>query len=571
MRKQGLIALSLFSLLFFGVSDSSLAQTKRATKPAANKKATVQKKAPARAKALPKKNTKAPQKPAPKSKTPARPATQVANTSKATQFKNELNAALDLVKLKKYEEASIQLFNLSRSPRHVKERMQIKYILGLVLYDMKMYQASAFQLVDVVRDGNPLYINKSLEKLSLAADALGDETLLNYALSKARVSDFPMASQNLLKYRIGEFQFKSNQLSNAASNFASVTEGSPLFAKSKYMEGLSYAVQEKNDLAIRAFSDLLNYRNKAEFTDVTRVSAQMGLARSYYQNKEWDSSIQTYRGIPRDTPQWHDALFEISWAQMRSAKFRSVLGNMHSLHSPYYEDVYLPESLLLRALVYLYICQYDEMEKTLDLFKKVYMPVRISMRDVLKANLTPNRYFREMDRFTKEYDGLLKKDLDRKSLMLPFLVLRKISKESDFVKSYSYILKLREEMDILNKMGAGWKSSPLGKYSNQVLGRRISRAEEATGVIAKRYAQEIHRDLLELFKQHDFARFEMSNGKKDLLKKKILSKNEGESHIDSESDRNFYVQNGYEYWPFQGEYWLDEIGNYYYLGKPRCE
>lgn len=556
MKKQLITILLVLNL----IPSFTLAQTSQEQRRKAPAKKTVQKKKATQPK---------------RSSVKAQPSTRRQSPSSDVMSEradnSELQAALDLAKNGNYEEASIRLFNLSRSPRYARERMQIKYLLGLMLYDMKMYQTAAFQFVDVVRDGNSSYIKKSLEKLSLAADQLGDETLLNYALSKVQLEDFPADSQDLLRYRIGEFQFKSGEYTRAAANFSAVDRGSPLFAKSKYMEGLAFAIQNKNEFALRAYSDLLDFKGKADFTDATRVSAQLGLARTYYQNKDWDNAIQFYRNVPRDTPQWHDALFEISWAQMRAAKFRSVLGNMHSLHSPYYEDFYIPESLLLRSIVYLYICQYDEMEKTLDLFKQIYLPVRTNLRDVLKANLTPSRYFREMDKFAQNYQALLLKETDRKTLMLPFLVARKIFKEADFSRSYNYIKNLRAEQNKMQQLSSRWKTSPVGQYSIKILERRISRAEESSGVIAKRYAQEIHRDLLELFKQHDFARFEMSNGKKEILKKQILASNTTAQQIDSDNERSFYIQNGYEYWPFQGEYWLDEIGNYYYLGKSRCE
>ena len=60
--------------------------------------------------------------------------------------------------------------------------------------------------------------------------------------------------------------------------------------------------------------------------------------------------------------------------------------------------------------------------------------------------------------------------------------------------------------------------------------------------------------------------------KKEAIKKRIAGKNLGEGAAEVETrDRSFYVQNGYEYYPFQGEFWLDEIGNYHYLGKQSCE
>lgn len=549
-----ILALGLFQGTYFVGMDLAQAQTAR-------KKSTKSTKKP----------TKKTAKKAPTKKTATKAAPKRSAISGVKSSNAELQQALSLAKSGNYEEASLRLFNLSRSPRYMKERMQIKYLLGLMLYDMKMYQTAAFHFVDVVRDGTSSYIKKSLEKLSLAADQLGDVTLLNYAISKVELNDFPMENQDMLRFRIGEYQFRNGELAKAAASFSAVAENSPLYGKAKYMEALSYATQNKNEMAIRAFNELLSSRNPENITDTTRVSALMGLARTHYQNKEWDQGMSYYRQVPRDTEFYHDALFEISWAQMRAAQFRSVLGNMHSLHSPYYEDFYIPESLLLRSLVYMYICQYDEMEKTLDLFEKIYQPVRKDLVDIIKTYKSTDKYYKEIEKVLTGFDQY-KKDMGvRKNSGIPFIVARKIMRETDFAKSYEYIKMIDAERKLIDAKNAKWRTSPLGMYAKKVLATRAERARDNAGVLVKKYVVDIHRDLLELFKQHDFARFEMLNGKKDQVKKKMLKPEEEGGTEKEEEDRSFYIQNGFEYWPFQGEYWLDEIGNYYYLGKSRCE
>ena len=57
----------------------------------------------------------------------------------------------------------------------------------------------------------------------------------------------------------------------------------------------------------------------------------------------------------------------------------------------------------------------------------------------------------------------------------------------------------------------------------------------------------------------------MLRSKRGFLKKKIAQKAIGRASIE-DFDRSYYIQNGYEYWPFKGEYWLDELGNYHYCG-----
>lgn len=501
----------------------------------------------------------------------ARPRTKTKKShSTLSATSGELNRAIQLGRQGKYSDASIILFKLSRSPRFKDQRMQIRYLLGLMLYDMKLYQMAAFHFVDVIKQGNSQYIKKSLEKLSLAADKLGDETLLNYAMSKIDLKDFPRDQVDKLRFRIGEYQFENEQLEKAADNFSKVKMQSPLYAKAKYMQGLTLATLKKNNEAVKAFAELVDYRLDVKVTDQVRNAALMGLARAYYQKKDWESSIDTYRKIPKDTDYWHDAIFEISWAQMRSAQFRNVLSNMQSLHSPYYEDFYLPESILLRSLVYLYICEYDEMEKTLQLFEDIYRPIRRGVREYLKSDLSPDEQYKNMDSFIKEFNRLKKDIKARAKYKIPFVMARKIMKERDFHKTYNYVQKLIGEFKKMNSMPVRWQKSPMGVYSKKVLNLRLERAKQYAGELVVNHLKDTRKELLELFKQKDFARFEMLTGKKELARRKIVKKEDNIEDVEEQLDHSFSIQNGYEYYPFQGEYWLDEIGNYYYLGKQRC-
>ncbi len=478
--------------------------------------------------------------------------------------------ALAMAKSGKYREASMRLFQLSLSPRFRDRRMQIKYILGLMLYQMRLNQVAAFQFISVIKDGKNKYLKPSLEKLSLAADALGDDTLLNYAISRVQVDEFPRTHRDMLYFRIGEFQLRNNQYDQAAKSFAGVQRSSQVFPEAKYLEGFSYAKSNNPTAAIGAFDDLIAARNSHGITDSARVGAMMGRARALYQKKEWDGAIEAYREVPRDTPFWHDTMFEGSWAMLRSGRFRSALSNFQSLHSAYYEDFYLPESLLLRSIVYLYICKYDEMEKVLNLFNRIYRPVYKEVEKSLESSMDPAALLNEVIKVMKDYK-LKGEDIDRSSYKIPFLVVRKIVREGDFQNSYQYIKKLIEERKRMDKLPADWRNSAIGRYAKKVIATRLTKARKRAGMEIKAHLESIREELFDLFEQEGFIRYEMINGRKESLKKRIAGKELPEAQVDEENARDYYVQNGYEYWPFRGEYWLDELGNYHYVGTQSCE
>ncbi len=479
----------------------------------------------------------------------------------------DLADALTLAKAGKYVEASQRLFQLSYSPRYRNRRMQIKYILGLALHQMKLNQVSAFQFIGVVKEGNNRYIKQSLERLSLAADALGDDTLLNYAISRVNVDEFPRAHRDMLHFRIGEFQMRNRQYLQAAESFNRVARNHSLYSLARYNQGLALAEAGQADRALAVFEELIRARANAGVTDRARVAGIMGKARVLYQRKSWDAAIEAYRSVPRDSEFWHDTLFESSWAMLRSGRFRSAISNFQSLHSAFYEDHYLPESLLLRSIVYLYICKYDEMDKVLNLFQRIYKPVYDQIDKLIDNVRYPERYFTMMNDMMR-----MNKEGRRKNMStpMPYLVAQKIAREPDFQNTFQYIRKLIEERKRIDTLPASWQNASIGNYAKKVLNTRLKKAKQKAGKIVRNHLLNIKEELIDLIEQEGFARYEMINGRKESLKKRIAGKDLPQQTVDESRKRDFYIQNGYEYWPFSGEYWLDELGNYHYVGTQSC-
>jgi phage pi2 protein 07 len=144
-----------------------------------------------------------------------------------------------------------------------------------------------------------------------------------------------------------------------------------------------------------------------------------------------------------------------------------------------------------------------------------------------------------------------------------------LSNQGDIEATQFYINQLLRERIRIANMPNRWKASGIGKASARLLQRRINSARRKIGLQIKRHLILKNRELDKLIEQHDFARYEMLNAKKEQIKKTIGT--EKQVNVDDTMNREFYIQNGFEYYPFKGEYWLDELGNYHYLGTKSCE
>lgn len=473
-----------------------------------------------------------------------------------------------------FQEASKLLFQMSRSPNYEKSSAQIKYVLGLMLFEMKLNQSSAFVFYDLIRQEakvNPKsrFIRQSLEKLAVAADALDSDVLLRYAIKQVDENEFPAANRDMLYYRTGEVKMSEKNYAEAARQFSRVRTNSVFFERARYNMGLALAQANDLEKSQAVFEDLADRLKDRGVTDRSRVSALMGRARVLYQRRLFSGAIEAYRDIPRDTEQWHESLFESSWAMLQDGRFRSALSNFHSLHSPFYEDFYQPESVLLRAIVYLYICRYQEMSKTLDLFDHVYKPIQRDLRTILTSVEDPNIYYRELAKVDQNFDAIRSARIGRRGFQMPFSVARNILKEGDVHRTFSYISNLEDERRRLEFLPLSWKSSGVGIYSKKIIETRLAATRVLAGKQIHRHLILIDNELRDLFEQSGFLRFEMLNSKREALKKEIQGK--GLAKVDEDTARSYYIQNGYEYWPFKGEYWLDEIGNYHYVGVSACE
>ncbi|MFN3454689.1 MAG: tetratricopeptide repeat protein [Pseudobdellovibrio sp.] len=497
-----------------------------------------------------------------KAKTTPKVYTNTNSTSSRAQIQN----AITQYKNGNYTAAAIAFHTLSKRSDLKAERPQLKMYLGESLMELGYNQTAVFQFVDLIKSGDARFTRAALEKLLIVTDRLGDETLLNYAIQRIDVASVPSQHREMLYYRMGQIKMNSGQYAQAAQLFERVGPKSRYYFNALYDMGLAQAEAKQNDLALSTFRKLMNVRDNAKVTDTNKVAAQMAIARVLYQKKDFEGSIEAYSKIPRDHVLWHDSVFERSWAMLRSARFRSVLSNFQSLHSSYYDNFYIPESLLLRSIVYLYICKYDEMEKVLSLYEKQYNPVQESISNFLRYNKSSEAYYSEIE---KAY--IMKRDEDAaKKTELPLKVANKIYEEGNVRRAMAYIKKIVEEKRAIEQ-NPQFRSSAVGAYALKIVNNRLKGAKAQTGDMVKAHLENMQIELKDLKEQASFIRYEMINGKKETIKKRIAGRDLEDAQVDSDQDRSFYVQNGYEYYPFKGEYWLDEVGNYHYLGKQSCE
>jgi len=481
--------------------------------------------------------------------------------NKTVNSSNNLNQVKNLISQNRLSEAAVSLYKLQK--KSSLNKTQLKYLLGTTLLDLGYVQTAAFQFVDVIRSQDAKYLRLAIDKLSIAADELGDETILNYALKRISEKDFPSSRIDSLYYRKGENAAISGNIAEAIDYYSKVKSTSRFYFLAQYQMLVHSLELKKVDQALTIGHRLLNQASNTNDKQVVTLA----IARAFYQKQDWDSAIKFYKMIPRDSVFWSDSLFELSWAQLRAARFRSVIGTLQTLHSPFYEDEYMPESLMVRGIVYLYICKFDELEKTLNLFDSLYGQYARKMINFYKANKDDIRALgNELLKADEIRRGIRKQN----DIFVPYSIMRSILKEGDIQRTLKYQKRLQQELRRLESDQV-ISVSPLLPYAKKIISKRLANSQSVLASAVRAHLKTRIEDWKELEDQASFLKYELINGKKEMLKQKIAGKNFASNEIDSDKNRDFYVEGGYEFWPVESEVWLDELGNYHYLGRQECK
>jgi hypothetical protein len=149
-------------------------------------------------------------------------------------------------------------------------------------------------------------------------------------------------------------------------------------------------------------------------------------------------------------------------------------------------------------------------------------------------------------------------------------VIKKLSLMDSFKEARDTLRFSDRELDALSRYRGKWSSSGLLDSLTQFLKAKKSAAVADSGNRLYKLATTFYSQLIDLSNQTKFIVAEMQLGKIDSLRAKlnITTKKDKTEFIGGLQPLN--LSQGLEYWPFEKEYWEDELGYYVYNMDSKC-
>ena len=399
------------------------------------------------------------------------------------------------------------------------------------------------------------------------------EKLGRYGVDKLEQFNAPETKKiyNQLLYLMGRSKYDQGEFEAAIDLFSRVDRHSPYYVKAKFFEGISYVRMRKARPAIQAFRAILKAIDEGDVAGVEdearmRNLAWISLARVYYtaanktdpQTGEMTTdgrllgqAVEAWNQVEQSSEYWLDAVFESSWAFFLADEYARALGNVHTLFSPYFQDAYYPEALVLKAVVFFSNCQWDNAAAVVNQFHERYDAVKRELEEVLSQFEGDNTKFFEFLKAVRENRASL-------SPRIRAIVASALSDRS-VLRHLEYVRILDEEEARLQQMPAEFQNSSLGARIAQDVALSKSFAVDQTGDLVRSRYERLIRELQDLMNQIDAVELEITTAMRGQLSERAAAQTAaaaqsrgGEVKVDEE----------HQLWPFDGEYWRDELGYY---------
>lgn len=496
--------------------------------------------------------------------------------------------ALRLYQQERYMEASVQFQRVvegetSDAPANVQKA---QFFLGKALYHLRFYQSALAIFDEITQQGQSHnYFGQTLQWLAQLATQLPEpagiiEKVGRYGVDQLEQFNTPESADlyNHLIYLMGRHKYNQQEFDEAITLFGRVNRRSNYYVWARFFEGIAHVRSRRAQPAIASFRAIIDAINEGvtgvEDTQRMRDLAWLSLARVYYtaanrtdaetgerqvDGRLLGNAVEAWNRIGTGSEYWLDALFEESWAFFLADEYSRAMGNIHTLFSPYFDDAYYPEALVLKAVIFFSACQIQNAEAMIAQFHERYDPVQGELQETLAQFQGDNQQFFEFLQRVRAGEGSL-------SPRIRGIVASALS-DRTLLRHLEYVRVLEAEEARLNQAPEEFRNSSLGSRILQDVFVAKSFAVDQTGDLARGRYNRLIEDLGELMNQVDTVELEIATFQRGQLSQEMQ---EQQTQLQRSGGLNVEVDEEHQMWPFDGEYWRDELGFYRQQVTSQC-
>ncbi len=281
--------------------------------------------------------------------------------------------------LKYYGNAAVLFMDATRMPgfRELREAPQVLYQLAMSLYRLKIHLTARETLEQVL--AMPSAGDMYQKALGLMIEiGLDHRRALGLKAAVERAERLPGRSGDL-QYSYGKGLYRLGRSLEALTAFSLVQARSKSYAGAQYYIGVVATERKQFADAIAAFSRIValpDERMKTKRDKRIRELAQLALGRLYLEQKQDAKAVDVYQEIDRNSPNFHIALYEMSWAYIHRKQLDKALNALEILLLTCEEEQLATKANVLRGRLNILLEQGDLAIETYNDIVQKFAPLR---------------------------------------------------------------------------------------------------------------------------------------------------------------------------------------------------
>jgi len=457
---------------------------------------------------------------------------------------------------------------------------QAQFYLAKALVHLGFDHAALAVLDEITHEGHSHpYFAQTLPWLAQLAERLPDSSSaieLAGRFEPAELAEVGSALDRETRARLqrmmGQHAYREGQLERAISLLSSVEPESSQRLLARFLEGVAHVRQRHVKPAVEAFREIIERVDAGQTYGAVdagplRELAWLSLGRVYYtaglathdharEGELVGNAVHAWSQVPESSEHWPDALFESAWALYVTDEHARALGNLHALLSPFFRDAFYPEAHVLKAVVYFQACQMDNAVAALADFHARYDGTRDQLRELLDRDPDGTQVLSLLGataggpRATPGGPALS-------------VLLGREHADRELLRALGELGALKAELEALEHAKAALRESGAGERIRQDVLVARSLADARARELALARAERLYRELTEVANQADTVEIEVLNYQRNRLGARPTMASAKGRHVEVDSE--------HQLWPFNGEYWRDELGYYRQEVSDHCD
>jgi len=410
-----------------------------------------------------------------------------------------------------------------------------QYFLGQSLVRLKLTHAGAYYLARVVRErANPLVVPRALDGLRELIDLPHDETMVDEQVFAAldlgsvegETGDYSNYQQGLLDLRAGNERW-------ANLHFDKIPKGTVAASRARFATLVTRLkefkdAREVNQELIQSFWDL---GHDMKLSLETRNEALMAAARLRYEKKDFQGALDAYAQVklPPLDPGQATLYLEEAWTRYNLGQIHASMGILNTLNAPSFRDEFLPDKYLLKAMIFKDLCH--------------YLPAKRAAKEL-----------------TRKFAESLETIRTRDDLTRDLRMVRAAAAIGSTRRAYRFYAALQLEGENLGRY-AGSFGDRLYGHLNRLYVLAVAEAQRVYEARLKESVRQEADKLVRAAEQVRLMDYEVGLKLYERIKRgSKITKDIEEPPLDPKEVA----------FPFDGEYWNDELRAYRVSLKSRC-